>query len=70
MRINRRGESKTSRYNRPKPKDIPIKEMELVATRRSSRLLKKNEDSQSSQVCRLMSYRIFKRSIHKLFKKS
>ena len=70
MRINRRGESKTSRYNRPKPKDIPIKEMELVATRRSSRLLKKTEDTKSSQVGRLMSYRIFKKSIHNIVKKS
>ena len=40
---NSRGHPKTNRYNRPKPKNIPLKEMELAPVKRSSRLLQKSK---------------------------
>ena len=50
IRRNSKGEAKTSRYHRPKPKDIPLKEMQLVATRRSSRISQKSKDNKISDV--------------------
>ena len=50
IRRNSKGEAKTSRYHRPKPKDIPLKEMQLVATRRSSRISQLSKDNKVSDV--------------------
>ena len=50
IRRNSKGEAKTSRYHRPKPKDIPLKEMQLVATRRSSRISQISKDNKVSDV--------------------
>ena len=50
IRRNSKGEAKTSRYHRPKPKDIPLKEMQLVATRRSSRISQQSKDNKISDV--------------------
>ena len=50
IRRNSKGEAKTSRYHHPKPKDIPLKEMQLVATRRNSRISQQSKDNKDSEV--------------------